>query len=143
MLMTPSPCHKLSHLLGPPPPSSVTYFMDGPKERVTDISIERSTCIDRQMMRRPRVQVDNMHAQLHMYIVLLGCNSCGLRSFVSPSSCNFGFSEVKWDRFSKVFIFCRWLSSSLRMRLISAASNSHRSFGCEQESSTVKASMVG
>src|SRR6218665_3573112 len=24
------PCHKLSHLLGPPPPSSVTYFMDGP-----------------------------------------------------------------------------------------------------------------
>src|SRR6218665_3201513 len=30
MLLTPSPCHKLSHLLGPPPPSSVTYFMDGP-----------------------------------------------------------------------------------------------------------------
>ena len=28
MLFTPSPCHKLSHLLGPP--SSVTYFMDGP-----------------------------------------------------------------------------------------------------------------
>src|SRR6218665_2960925 len=27
---TPPPCHKLSHLLGPPPPSSVTYFMDGP-----------------------------------------------------------------------------------------------------------------
>src|SRR6218665_2989114 len=26
----PSLCHKLSHLLGPPPPSSVTYFMDGP-----------------------------------------------------------------------------------------------------------------
>ena len=26
----PSPCHKLSHFLGPPPPSSVTYFMDGP-----------------------------------------------------------------------------------------------------------------
>jgi len=26
-----SPCHKLSHLLGPPPPpSSMTYFMDGP-----------------------------------------------------------------------------------------------------------------
>src|SRR6218665_253826 len=31
MLLTPSPCHKLSHHLGPPPPpSSVTYFMDGP-----------------------------------------------------------------------------------------------------------------
>src|SRR6218665_2670118 len=30
MLLTPSPCHKLSHLLGPPPPSSVTYFVDGP-----------------------------------------------------------------------------------------------------------------
>ena len=30
MLLTPSPCHKLSHLLGPPPPSSMTYFMDGP-----------------------------------------------------------------------------------------------------------------
>ena len=30
MLFTPSPCHKLSHLLGPPAPSSVTYFMDGP-----------------------------------------------------------------------------------------------------------------
>ena len=30
MLLDPSsPCHKLSHL-GPPPPSSVTYFMDGP-----------------------------------------------------------------------------------------------------------------
>src|SRR6218665_446579 len=26
----PSPCNKLSHLLGPPLPSSVTYFMDGP-----------------------------------------------------------------------------------------------------------------
>src|SRR6218665_76877 len=25
-------CHKLSHLFGPPPPSSVTYFMNGPKE---------------------------------------------------------------------------------------------------------------
>ena len=25
-----SPCHKLSHLLGPPANSSVTYFMDGP-----------------------------------------------------------------------------------------------------------------
>src|SRR6218665_265760 len=30
MLLDPSPCHKLSHLLGPHPPSSVTYFMDGP-----------------------------------------------------------------------------------------------------------------
>ena len=30
MLLTPSPCHKLSHFLGPPHPSSVTYFMDGP-----------------------------------------------------------------------------------------------------------------
>ena len=29
MLLTPSLCHKLSHFLGPPPPS-VTYFMDGP-----------------------------------------------------------------------------------------------------------------
>ena len=26
----PLPLHKPSHLLGPPPPSSVTYFMDGP-----------------------------------------------------------------------------------------------------------------
>src|SRR6218665_329084 len=26
---SPSPCHKLSHLLGPPAPSSVTYFKDG------------------------------------------------------------------------------------------------------------------
>ena len=30
MLLTPSLCHKLSQFLGPPPPSSVTYFMDGP-----------------------------------------------------------------------------------------------------------------
>src|SRR6218665_2719876 len=30
MLYTPSPCHKLSHLLEPPPLSSMTYFMDGP-----------------------------------------------------------------------------------------------------------------
>src|SRR6218665_372953 len=31
MRLTPSLCHKLSHLLGPPQPSScVTYFMDGP-----------------------------------------------------------------------------------------------------------------
>ena len=28
--LDPLPCHKLSHLLGPPPLSSVTYFMDGP-----------------------------------------------------------------------------------------------------------------
>src|SRR6218665_3034423 len=31
-LYSPPPCHKLSQLLGPPPPSSVTYFMDGPTE---------------------------------------------------------------------------------------------------------------
>src|SRR6218665_3393744 len=30
MVFIPSPCNKLSHLLGPPHPSSVTYFMDGP-----------------------------------------------------------------------------------------------------------------
>ena len=30
MLFIPSLCHKLSHLLGPPSPLSVTYFMDGP-----------------------------------------------------------------------------------------------------------------
>src|SRR6218665_465422 len=29
-LYLPSLCHNLSHLLGPLPPSSVTYFMDGP-----------------------------------------------------------------------------------------------------------------
>ena len=29
-LEPPSSCHKLSHFLRPPPPSSVTYFMDGP-----------------------------------------------------------------------------------------------------------------
>ena len=29
MFLSPLPCHKLSHLLGPLP-SSVTYFMDGP-----------------------------------------------------------------------------------------------------------------
>ena len=28
--LDPSLCHKLSHLLGPLTPSSVTYFMDGP-----------------------------------------------------------------------------------------------------------------
>ena len=25
-----APCHKLSHFLSPPPPWSVTYFMDSP-----------------------------------------------------------------------------------------------------------------
>ena len=30
MLLNPLPCHKLSHFLGPPAPSSVTYFMDSP-----------------------------------------------------------------------------------------------------------------
>ena len=29
----PLPCHKLSHLLEPPSPSSVTYFMDGPIDK--------------------------------------------------------------------------------------------------------------
>src|SRR6218665_2677516 len=38
MLFDPSPCHKLSHLLGPSPPSSVTYFMDGPYLEFTVIS---------------------------------------------------------------------------------------------------------
>src|SRR6218665_1381363 len=34
----PCPCLKLSHLLGPlPPPESVTYFMDGPKRRSTQM----------------------------------------------------------------------------------------------------------
>ena len=33
--LPPPPCHKLSHLLGPPPhPSSVTYFMDGPQSHL-------------------------------------------------------------------------------------------------------------
>src|SRR6218665_1589653 len=31
MPLDPLPCHKLSHLPGPPPPSSVTYFTDGPQ----------------------------------------------------------------------------------------------------------------
>src|SRR6218665_1062857 len=31
MLLTPSPCHKLSHFPGPSSPSSVTYFMEGPQ----------------------------------------------------------------------------------------------------------------
>src|SRR6218665_557144 len=34
MLLDPFPCHKLSHLLGPSATSSVTYFMDGPIERL-------------------------------------------------------------------------------------------------------------
>src|SRR6218665_207335 len=38
MLLTSSLCHKLSHLLGPHPPSSVTYFMDGPRLIWTDQS---------------------------------------------------------------------------------------------------------
>jgi len=28
--LDPFPCHKLSHLVGPPSLSSVTYFMDAP-----------------------------------------------------------------------------------------------------------------
>ena len=40
MLLTPSPCHKLSHLLGPP--SSMTYFMDGPFSNSTGESILNS-----------------------------------------------------------------------------------------------------
>ena len=36
LLIPPPPCHKLSHLLGPPQPSSVTYFMDGPFLLVVD-----------------------------------------------------------------------------------------------------------
>src|SRR6218665_3169745 len=32
----PSLCHKLSHLLGSLPPSSVTYFMDGPQPALLD-----------------------------------------------------------------------------------------------------------
>src|SRR6218665_3140538 len=42
MLFTPSLCHKLSHLLGPPPPlSSVTYFMDGPLPFAAEFMIFR------------------------------------------------------------------------------------------------------
>ena len=36
-LDSPSLCHKLSHFLGPPPRSSVTYFMDGPFREETTI----------------------------------------------------------------------------------------------------------
>src|SRR6218665_2022022 len=45
MLLTPPPlCPKLSHLLGPPPPSSVTYFMDVPpwKNPFFKICLEKS-----------------------------------------------------------------------------------------------------
>ena len=31
----PSPCHKLPHFLRPPPPWSVTYFMDSPHGSLT------------------------------------------------------------------------------------------------------------
>jgi len=42
MLFTPSPCHKLSHLLGPPPPpSSVTYFLEGPLPFAAEFMIFR------------------------------------------------------------------------------------------------------
>ena len=39
--LDPSPCHKLSHLLGPP--SSVTYFMDGPNETFSEESLSSIT----------------------------------------------------------------------------------------------------
>ena len=52
MLFTPSPCHKLSHLLGPPPSSSVTYFMDGPLTiKISKITKEKHVfnfCLSRQ-----------------------------------------------------------------------------------------------
>jgi len=37
MLLTSSPCHILSHLLAPPLPSCVTYFMDGSKVKLNSI----------------------------------------------------------------------------------------------------------
>jgi len=48
-LYPPPPCHKLSHLLGPPPLSSVTYFMDGPWQSVsiTKITGERVGTVNR------------------------------------------------------------------------------------------------
>ena len=42
MLLTPSPSHKLSHLLGPPTPLSVTYFMDGPFVSLNLASLNRT-----------------------------------------------------------------------------------------------------
>src|SRR6218665_949388 len=41
MLFTPSPCYKLSHLFGPP--SSVTYFMNGPQERLIRGASQQNT----------------------------------------------------------------------------------------------------
>ena len=39
--LDPSPCHKLPHLLGPPSPSSVTYFMDGPKPQYAILYVRK------------------------------------------------------------------------------------------------------
>src|SRR6218665_1252336 len=41
--LAPSPCHKLSHLLGPLGPSSVTYFMDGIQSKSFRSSLQNSS----------------------------------------------------------------------------------------------------
>ena len=45
MLITPSPCHELSHLLEPLSPSSVTYFMDGPQLKIWVASLAENLIV--------------------------------------------------------------------------------------------------
>ena len=59
-LYLPPPCHKLSHLLGPSPPSSVTYFMDCPKGKTpkrTNFRIVTSRASRSSASVKPAIQV--------------------------------------------------------------------------------------
>src|SRR6218665_3945303 len=61
----PSPCFKPSHLLKPPPPSSVTYFMDGPLGLHLGLSSRKSSYRRLKLMAVPHSRT-TLFLQLHV-----------------------------------------------------------------------------
>jgi len=64
MLLTPFPCHKLSHLVGPPTHSSVTYFMDGPKRKKLNLLTNSRKILNYTMIDLPQAS-DIHHTDLN------------------------------------------------------------------------------
>ena len=120
MLFTPSPCHKLSHLLGlPSPPSCVTYFMDGPYHLLLNLWFSgREKVLSKYKLIPPQCHlfrwISKFCALLRLtilvvfrYSVLPIANIRGLNKS-SPSTCN-NFNPACWcGRLPLQFLLARF-----------------------------------
>jgi len=94
MLFTPSPCHKLSHLLGPPPTSSVTYFMDGPWycQGRTGFKIRSGQFPDDLPPYRPSLGKINKNSEITLFHVKMTVFTTTLPAHRALPKCKHGYS---------------------------------------------------